>query len=126
MSTTTLLLDRWMKLRKIDTDAAAASELGLTKGSVYNWRERDGNAEIHIVERMAKDLGEDPATVIIEVFKESQRSDEAKKTLQRLAKRLTGTSLLVLALACPMRSEAQTVGFSAHPVCAVYIMRSSK
>jgi hypothetical protein len=86
MSATWELFERWKARNGHASNSAGAEALGTARQTVQNWK--DGrNGDAHFIERMAKDLGEDPVAVILEAFAEAARDAEAKRALQRLAKR---------------------------------------
>lgn len=98
MTATFSLFERWKAAKGYDTDSAAANQLGVTRAAVSLWRQgRNGSASL--IERMAKDLGEDAVPVILQAFAEAARDAEDKRTLGRLAKRLGAACVALLALA---------------------------
>lgn len=114
MSATWKLFERWKTAKSHTSNNAAALDLGTTRQTVQNWK--DGrNGEAHFIERMAKDLGEDPVPVILEGFAEAARDAQARKALQRLAKRFRGVGLAVVLGALPLTMPAPlmaTTGYS--------------
>lgn len=128
MSATWELFKRWKARMGHESNNAAASDLGTARQTVQNWK--DGrNGDAHFIERMAKDLGEDPVPVILEAFSEAARDAEARRTLQRLAKRFRGPALALalgaLPLMAPSASTASPVRPEGHSGSAgVVIMRT--
>lgn len=106
MSATNDLFERWKAHKRIETDSEAARVLNVSHGAPHHWRQgRNGSAAV--IERMAKDLGEDPVPVILQAFAEAARDAEDKRTLGRLARRLGAACVALLALApCMMPSSA--------------------
>lgn len=124
MSATFSLFERWKAAKGYATDSAAADGLGVTRAAVSLWRQgRNGNAAL--VERMAKDLGEDPVPVILQAFAEAARDAEDRKTLGRLARKL-GAACLALFVLAPMLSNSANAatrpGLSANPVYTLCAM----
>lgn len=122
MSATWELFERWKARKGHESNNAAASDLGTARQTVQNWK--DGrNGDAHFIERMAKDLGEDPVPVILEAFAEAARDAEAKRALQRLAKRFRGAALAIalgaLPLMAPSASQARTGGLTSYSLCAL-------
>jgi hypothetical protein len=120
MSATWELFERWKARKGHESNNAAASDLGTARQTVQNWK--DGrNGDAHFIERMAKDLGEDPVPVILEAFAEAARDAQAKRTLQRLAKRFRGAALAValgaLPLMAPSAAQARSCGLTSYALC---------
>lgn len=136
MSATTELFTRWKDAKGHETDSAAAVALGLTKQVVWNWFSRDLNGPVEVVERMAIDLGEDPAVWILQAFKDAEKNAAARKALDRIAKRLGKAGCIVAAFIVSAPADAAPLvagGFShsytalAITACVVFgldIMRS--
>lgn len=99
MSATLQLFEDWKRAMGHATDTAAGAALRVSKQAVHNWRTRDGNAEAHIIERMAKDLDRDPVPVILQAFSEAAKSAEAARSLTRMARRLGAACFALLTLA---------------------------
>lgn len=113
MSATNELFQRWKAHKRITTDSDAAKELGTSHGAPHHWKQ-GRNASAAVIERMAKDLGEDPIPVILQAFAEASRDAADRKTLGRLARSL-GAACLALALLplwLPQRAEAIEIGTS--------------
>lgn len=120
MSATWELFQRWKARMGHESNNAAASDLGTARQTVQNWK--DGrNGEAHFIERMAKDLGEDPVPVLLEAFAEAARDAEARRALQRLAKRFRGAALAcalgALPLMAPSAPQAATCGRTSYSLC---------
>lgn len=118
MTVTYSLFVRWMLAKGHTSQREAAKALGVSPMGPSNWK-NGHNAAAHVVERMAKDLGEDPTAHIIAVFQETAKGPDAR-TLQRMAKRLGYGAVLAVALALPAPPAAAVDG------AGVYIMRSRK
>jgi transcriptional regulator with XRE-family HTH domain len=88
MSATYQLFTEWKKAKGLTSDNQGALALGVTRGTVSLWKQ-DRNAEIQLVERMAKDIGEEPAPWAMMVMAERAVGEE-KRVLERLAKSLVG------------------------------------
>ncbi len=117
MTATFRLFERWRASKKIESLRAAADELGVSKQGPTDWK-NGHNAKAHVIERMAKDLGEDPVPVIIEALTEAEKDADAKRALQRLAKRFRGTlaatalALVPLLSAGPVSAHSASTGYS--------------
>lgn len=98
MNTTEALFIRWMAAKGHTSQRAAARALKVSPMGPINWK-NGSNAEIHIIERMANDLGEDAASLVIQVFQETQKGPNVK-TMQRVARKL-GVAAILLALSVP-------------------------
>lgn len=98
MSATIELFEAWKKAKGYATDAAAGHALKVSKQAVNNWRSRNGNAEAHVIERMCRDLGRDPAPVMLQAFAEAAKSAEAARSLMRVARQLGAACVALLAL----------------------------
>lgn len=122
MSATWELFERWKARNGHASNSAGAEALGTARQTVQNWKE-GRNAEAHFIERMAKDLGEDPVPVILEAFAEAARDAEARRALQRLAKRFRGAALALalgaLPLMSPSASQARPDGLTRYSLCAL-------
>lgn len=118
MTATFSLFERWKARKGYGSDSAGAEALGVTRAAVSLWRQgRNGSAAV--IERMAKDLGEDPVPVILQAFAEAAKDADDKRTLGKLAKRLGAACVALLALAPwsqPATAQAQTEGVSGSPV----------
>ncbi len=122
MGATYQLFERWMAAKGHASLRAAADALGVSKQGPTDWK-NGHNASAHVVERMCKDLGEDPVPVILEAFAEAARDAEAKRALQRLAKRFRGAALAIalgaLPLMTPSASQARSCGLTSYSLCAL-------
>lgn len=104
MSATLDLFNRWKAAQGFDSDRAAAHALGISHGAPHHWRQgRNGSASL--IERMSKDLGEDPVPVILQAFAEAARDADDRRTLGKLAKRL-GAACVALVTLVPLLSAA--------------------
>ena len=117
MSATNDLFTRWKAHKRVETDSEAARLLNVSHGAPHHWRQgRNGSAAV--IERMAKDLGEDPVPVILQAFAEAARDAEDKRTLGRLARRLGAACVALLALApwmMPSSAHAASEGHAEAP-----------
>ncbi len=127
MSATYRLFERWKMAKGHPSSNAAALALGERRQTVQHWKDgKNGSADV--IERMCADLKEDPVPVILESFAESQRSSDARRTLERLSKRVRGGALVLIALALPLLSmpaEAR-VGASQAIHYAHWLMRRAQ
>lgn len=124
MSATYELFTRWKAAKGYGSDAAAMRALSLHPTALTPWKQgRNGSPAV--IERMAKDLGEDPVGVVLQAFAESARDAEDKRALGRLARRFGAACLALLALfplMLPSNAQAIQVGHSESP--GIYIMRN--
>lgn len=98
MSTTFSLFERWKASKGHTSDAAAAKALGVTRAAVSLWRQgRNGKASV--LEKMARDLGEDPAQYYLGAMAEAENDAADKRALIRMARRLGAACFALLALA---------------------------
>lgn len=129
MSATWELFERWKASKGFDSNNAAALSLGTTRQTVHNWKE-GRNGEAHVIERMCSDLGEDPVPVILQAFAEASRDAQAKRALQRLAKRFRGAGLVAALGALPYLSASPVSAHSAETGhcegSGVFIMRTRR
>jgi len=95
MSVTYRLFQRWTAKKKIPSAAEGCAALGLERQAATYWKS-GRNAEAHIIERMAIDLGEEPAGYILAANAEKVRNSDERTTLLRTAKRLGYAALLFL------------------------------
>lgn len=111
MSATNDLFTRWKAHKRIDTDSEAAKRLGVSHGTPHHWKQ-GRNASVAVLERMAKDLGEDVIPHYLAAMAEAAKDAEDKRTLARLARRLGAACFALLALAPLMlhSSPAEAAG----------------
>ena len=107
MSATLELFEAWKAKQGFETDSAASHALKVTRQTVNNWRSRNGNAEAHVIERMCRDLGRDPAPVMLQAFAEAAKNAEAARSLMRVARKLGAACLALLAVA-PLTMHSST------------------
>lgn len=124
MNATLELFEDWKKARGFTTDSAAGHALGVTRQTVNNWRSRGGNAEAHVIERMANDLGKDPIPYILRAFSEASKSAEAGRSLARMAKKLAASGLALLLAVMPYSAPTASVVKGSEST-AIYIMRTA-
>lgn len=122
MSVSYDLFLRWTAHKGLRGDREGMAALGLSHGTAHHWK-NGRNAAAHIVERMAKDLGEDPTGHIIAVFQETAKGPDAR-TLQRMAKRLGYGALVAVSLAIPAPHSAAKGAGVDEP--GIYIMRTGR
>lgn len=116
MSATFELFERWKEKKGYKSDREAAMHLGVSHGTPNQWKSGK-NGEPEFIEKMAKDLDEDPIKTILQAYAE-QKMGNSRKVLEKLSKRF-GAVVLVVGM-----------GATAYPVDAksdesnLYIMRS--
>jgi hypothetical protein len=97
MSATFNLFERWKTLKGHSSAMAACAALGVERQAATYWK--DGrNAEAHIIERMANDLGENATGWVLAAAAEKTRAAAEKRTLLRLAKTLGYAATICLAV----------------------------
>ena len=96
MSVTFDLFTRWKAAKGFHSDRQALDELGVSHGAAVHWKNgRNGDAAV--IERMAKDLGENAMLMVALAMKE-QSQGESAKTWARFAKQLGAAAALALLL----------------------------
>jgi transcriptional regulator with XRE-family HTH domain len=95
MVTILRLLDSWKQLRKIDSDNQAAQALGITRATISGWRNHRSKGDELTAIKLAEEVGEDPAGVLIRMAAEKKLDgDPAKAELMRIAKKFAAALLL--------------------------------
>lgn len=118
MSATYTLFTRWRELKGHTSALAACAELGVERQAATYWK--DGrNAEAQVIERMAKDLGENATAWVLAAAAEKTRAADEKRTLLRMAKSLGYAAAIFLAVYTPIHLSAYT---SAQYPGSLYIM----
>ena len=94
MSVTYDLFLRWKAQKKLRSERKALLALGMSSGAAVPWKNgRNGSAEL--IEKMAKDLGEDPAMWVAMSMQE-QCQGETARTWGRIARQLGATLALLI------------------------------
>jgi hypothetical protein len=127
MSATYELFQRWKAAKKFESDAAAMRSLSLHPTALTPWKAgRNGSAAV--IEKMAKDMGEDPVPVILQAFAEAARDAEDRKTLGRLARKLGAACIALFMLAPMFSSSAHAATMQGHDLerKGLYIMRNAR
>jgi hypothetical protein len=88
MSATYELFTAWKTKKGHTSDNQGALALGVSRVAASQWKQ-GRNAEITLIERMAKDLKEDPAAWAMMVLAERAVGEE-KRTIERLARQMVG------------------------------------
>lgn len=125
MSTTNELFTRWKAAKGIQSDREAAARLGVSHGAPHHWRQ-GRNAGVTVLERMAKDLGEDAVPYYLAAMAEASKDAEDKRTLARMAKKLAASSLALLLALMPYfaPTPAAASGLAQQRLEGLYIMRT--
>lgn len=97
MSVTFELFNRWADAQKYTSIRQAVLALGLKPQAATYWKE-GRNAEAHIIEKMASDLGENASAYILAAAAEKVRSADEKRTLLRLARQFGYAAMVMIAL----------------------------
>lgn len=83
------LMKVWRKTMRIASDAEAARRLGVSRGSVGNWKSGYSRPEPQYVEQMAREAGLEWRVIVLESLAEQQEKNAAlAKTLRRIAQTL--------------------------------------
>lgn len=96
MSTTYDLFTRWKVLKGFKSERQACLALGVSSGAVVHWK--DGrNADVDLIQRMAKDLGENSDALIIQSIAE-QKIGPSRKILEAMSKRVAAVACALVVL----------------------------
>jgi hypothetical protein len=127
-NTTLALLDQWKTLKGIQSDNAAAIELGLTRAAVSAWRAMRTHASVTIADRMASDLRLDVIQVLAAIEADRATRPDEQAVWRRYGKAAFMTLLVGFALpgSLPGKLQAATAlpnqGVQIEPISP--IMRS--
>jgi hypothetical protein len=88
VSATYALFTAWKEKKGLTSDNQGAVALGKHRAVVSCWKQ-GRNAEIQLIEKMATDIGEEPAAWAMMVMAERTVGEE-KRVLERLANALVG------------------------------------
>jgi len=131
MNATNKLLDKWIEWRstqpgKASSNTAIAKDLGVTGPSIANYRSGLSQAAPHVIEQMAREIGENPVAWLALVESERARNADDRKTWQRLARSFGAAAALALVALFPTaKASAMTVGLKAEQAQAICIMRNT-
>lgn len=123
MSATYTLFLRWKDLKGHASAMAACAELGVERQAATYWK--DGrNAEAQVIERMANDLGENPAAWVLAAAAEKSRAADEKRTLLRMAKQFGYAACLTMIAFLPYSAQAKSYldVYTAKASESLYIM----
>ena len=130
MNATNKLLDKWIEWRSSKsggplTGAAIAVELGVKPTSISNYRVGTSQAAPHVIEKMARDIGESPAAWLALVESERARDAADRKAWLKVARQLgAAAALAVVALFPAGNVRAAALMTQAEQLSEVCIMRS--
>jgi Phage related protein. len=94
MSTTADLFARWKAAKGYTSERQALKALRLSPGAAVHWK-AGRNADADVIEKMAKDLGENAYALVAQAMAE-QAKGPAARTWTRIAKRLAVTTITLL------------------------------
>ncbi len=94
MSASYELFLKWKDKKNYVSIRAAALDLCGNDKTVYMWNTRGSNASADLIERMCKDLGEDPIPYIMRAFEEAAKGD-AKRALSRILKNYSKSAVVI-------------------------------
>ena len=114
MTATATLFERWKAVRGIQSDRQAMRELGLSPGAAVHWKDgREAGADI--IERMAKDIGEDPVKWAA-LAMAGQTKGEASRAWSRFARKLGAAAAVGAVALFAHFPTAQATSLNARPV----------
>ncbi len=96
MSATWTLFQRWMVLKNFPSERQAVLALGAHPSSVTWWK-KGQNAGADVIERMAEDLGENPAAWAALAMKEQSKGETAR-AWARIARQLGAAACLIIVM----------------------------
>ncbi|MBD9377924.1 hypothetical protein [Pseudoxanthomonas sp. PXM04] len=106
-STTVRLLDAWKAKHAIESDYAAAKELGVTHGTPSNWRAGRSHAKAALAARMARDLGLEELAVLAAIEADRAHEGEDRRVWQRHGRAAFMALLLGLSVGLPQAGSAR-------------------
>ena len=98
MSTTTDLLDRFKALKRMTSDAELGRALKLKPSSVSNYRQGVRHAEPETVRRLAEELGEDVAVMMLRVQIERETQKDRRDAWTKVLARISTAATICLAV----------------------------
>lgn len=112
MTTATIrLLTLWKVAKGIESDHAAWQALGLSSQSaISNWRHGRSHAAAVVVDRMAREAGQDPGQWLAQVQADRATSSAEAKVWSSFARKLGAAAALGCIVALPAANVAQIVG----------------
>jgi hypothetical protein len=115
MSATTELLDAWKATRGVISDNAAAGLLGVGRAAISRWRNTPGQAEAHLIARMARECGQEPGGWLARVEAERAKSDPDRKAWTSVARKFGAAAAFALcAVAVPLSAGISSASAVAH------------
>ena len=121
MSVTYDLFIKWKDLKKFNSERKALIALGMSSGAAVHWK-NGRNADTDIIERMAKDLGENAAMWAAMAMQERCQGEPAR-AWRRIARQLGAT--LTILLSVGITSQEKTQIHQQHAISDLYIMRNN-
>jgi len=124
MSVTFDLFNRWKAAKGFISDRQALTELGVSHGAAVHWKTgRNGDAAV--IERMAKDLGENAMLMVALAMKE-QSQGESAKTWARFAKQLGAAAAIAMVTLLPLGNAIANALIAKANSPAMYIMSNAR
>lgn len=105
MNPTLALFDLWKSVKGFSSDRAALNALGLSHGAAVHWK-AGRQAEVDVVEKMARETGENPLKWIAMVMAEQSTKDPVKRTWERVK----ASAAILLLTITPIRADAYFSG----------------
>lgn len=103
MQTTKQLLDRAKKAQGIESDYRLAQVLGVAKTAITNYRSGRNHPNDEIAARLADLAGQDPSSVIAELYAERAKTPAVRDIWLRMAKQIRhGVAAVMLAVGTAM------------------------
>lgn len=128
MNTTNKLLDMYMQAMHVETLAAAAKKLGVSRPALSNWQTGVSHAQPELVAIMAKACGLDAEEWVLRVQADRELVPARKQVWLRVAERLAATAALIaitfgIAVYTPKASATQVTHHFAESRDYVYYVK---
>lgn len=112
MNATNKLLDKWTSMRAAKlggaiTPSAIAIELGVKRTSIANYRAGTSQAAPHVISKMARDIGDNPAAWLALVESERARDANDRKAWAAVARQLGAAAAVAAITLCAMPTHAK-------------------
>jgi anti-sigma-K factor RskA len=121
MSHTTDLLERLKKLKNIESDYRTAKILGITHGTISNYRSGVSHADDRVAVLLADELGLDRFTTIARINAERAKKPEERAFWKRVATAAAFVMAVYTSIS-PSAANSQTLHSErdASPLCALH------
>jgi len=88
MQTTKQLIARAKKAQGIESDYRLAQTLGVVNSAVTNWQSGRSHPNDELAAKLAELAGQDPSSVLADLYAERAKTPEAKRLWMRMADQL--------------------------------------